>query len=453
MLRVFQRLSSERWFLSILALALLLPLGLSRVKETVFLGLPRITSGDEPHYLVMINSLLNDGDLDLDNDYLSARRGGFELGPGRAGAPLDRHVEYYSADGKPYGWSEVFQYPRSEHARPGEVPPIPELKPGARRDFIGRAQYSQHPPGLAVLLAPALYPVRGTRWVEHLAVLLSALATFALALGVRELFRLVSRDSGIVNAATLVTVLGSPLWHYGRTLYTEPWLALFAVLALALVLRRNAYFLAGCSIALGMQMKPPFALVALPLLIDRALARDLRRAFLFSLPIAGSVALVLVENQHFFGSPLRSAQPWVNGNLLSGMAGLLLSWNHGLIPFAPAVVVALFGWRDLFRSHQRAAWLFAGTFASYYLLMSLWPIWRGGYCYGPRLIVPIIPFAFLGLARVFESLPERSARFRRGVAMTCGLSLGISAAGALIHLAFWNNHPLVAPLILLSKQL
>jgi hypothetical protein len=273
-----------------------------------------------------------------------------------------------------------------------------------------------------------------------------------MALGVRELFRSVSSDAGIVNTATLVTVLGSPLWHYGRMLFTEPWLALFAVAALGFALRRNAYFLAGLCLALGMQMKPPFALLALPLMIDRLLARDLRRLLLFSLPILGSAALVLAENQHFFGSPLHSAQPWVNGNVLEGMLGLLLSWNHGLIPFAPAVIIALLGWKALFRTHRRQAWLFAGTFASYFLLMSLWPVWRGGYCYGPRLILPIIPFAFIGIAQVFESLPRRSAPFQRRVLATCALSLGISAAGALVHLAFWSNHPLIAPFILLSKH-
>ncbi|HWZ90870.1 MAG TPA: hypothetical protein VNW92_18540, partial [Polyangiaceae bacterium] len=452
MARVFLKLASERLFLGILALALFLPLCLSRTNETVFLGLPLITSGDEPHYLVMINSLINDGDLDLDNDYLSARQGSLETGRRRAGAPLDRHVEYYAADGTPYQWSDVFEYPKDDPARPGEASLVPRLKPGAKQDFSGHPQYSQHPPGLALLLAPVLYPVRGTRWVEHLAVLWAALATFVMALALRELFRSVSSDRGVVNAATIVTVLGSPLWHYGRMLFTEPWLTLCAVAALALVLRRQAYFLAGSCLALGMQMKPPFALLAVPLLVDRLWQRDVRRLLLFALPIVGSAALVLAENRHFFGAPLRSAQPWVNGNLLEGMLGLLLSWNHGLIPFAPAVLVALFGWKDVFRTHRRQAWLCAGTFASYYLLMSLWPVWRGGYCYGPRLILPIIPFAFLGIIRVFESLPSRSARFQRGAAAICGLSLGISAAGALVHLAFWNNHPLIAPFILLAQH-
>jgi hypothetical protein len=451
--RVFTWLSSERRFLVILAVALFLPLCLSRAKETVFLGLPLITSGDEPHYLVMINSVINDGDLNLDNDYLSARRGSLEIGRGRAGAPLDRHVEWYAADGMPYEWSQIFEYEKADPSGAAPQSLLPHLKANAKEDFTGRPQYSQHPPGLAVLLAPVLYPFRGTRWVEHLAVLFSALATFAMALCLRSLFRIVSSDAGVVNTATLVAVLGGPLWHYGRMLFTEPWLALCAVAALALALRKNAYFLAGVCIAIGMQMKPPFALLAVPLALGCLLRREIWHALKFSLPIVCSAALVLAGNAHFFGSPLHSAQPWLNGNLLVGMLGVLFSWNHGLIPFAPAVLVGLFGWKELFRTQRREAWVVAGTFAVYFLLMSLWPIWWGGYCYGPRLVAPVIPFAFFGIVKVFESLPERSKQFQRRVVATCALSFGISAAGALVHLAFWNNHPLVAPFILLAKHI
>jgi hypothetical protein len=446
LLRIFRVLESERWFIAILAISLTLPLCLSRSKEVIFLGLPLITSGDEPHYLVMINSLLDDGDLDLRDDYASARQGSMKLGPGRAGAPLDRHLQYYGLDGKPYGWSALFEYP------PGPAS-VARLRPGVPQYWADRPQYSQHPIGLAVLLAPLLYVVRGTPWVEHLAVMLAALATFGTALCVRQLFRAVSNRAGIVNAATLVTVLGSPLWHYGRTLFSEPWLALLAVAAIALALRKNAYFLAGCCIAIGVQMKPPFALLAIPLLMDRALCRDLRGLIGLAMPLVGSAGLVLIEDQHFYGSPFRSAQPWVNGNLLEGMLGVTFSWNHGIIPFAPAIVLSLWGFRDLFRSHRRQAWIVAGTFLFYYLLMSLWPFWRGGYCYGPRLTLPVIAFAFFGIVRTFESLPARSPRFQRFALVMCSLSVGISAAGALLNLAFWDSHPLIGPLLLIYRHL
>jgi hypothetical protein len=91
--RFFEQLASERTFLVVLAVALALPLAFSRGKhDEPVVGLPTITSGDEPHYLVMLHSLLNDGDLDVSNNYDAARRGSIDVGALRAGAPLDHQV-------------------------------------------------------------------------------------------------------------------------------------------------------------------------------------------------------------------------------------------------------------------------------------------------------------------------------------------------------------------------
>ena len=92
--------------------------------------------------------------------------------------------------------------------------------------------------GCALLLAPLVYPARGTAWVEHLAIVWSTLATLACALLLRELLRGLSSDRGLVNATTLLAILGSPTWHYGRMLFSEPWLALCAVGALSLATRK-----------------------------------------------------------------------------------------------------------------------------------------------------------------------------------------------------------------------
>ena len=43
---------------------------------------PDVQSGDEPHYLVMIHSLLDDRDLDLANNYRAAHRGGWRRAAG-----------------------------------------------------------------------------------------------------------------------------------------------------------------------------------------------------------------------------------------------------------------------------------------------------------------------------------------------------------------------------------
>ena len=450
---LLRRLASERLFITLLAFALALPLALSRAHDVPFLGLPLVTSGDEPHYLVMVHSLVDDHDLDLSNNYDRARQGSVEVGVGRAGAALDHQVAWYGADGRWRGWDSVYDYARDAHGQALPPPALPELKPGAPHEFAGKPQYSQHPPGLALLLAPLVYPARGTAWVEHLSLVWSTLATLACALSLRQLLRQFSNDRGLVNAVTLLAILGSPTWHYGRMLFCEPWLALCAVGALTLALRKNAFFLAGSFLAIGIQMKPPFALLAGPLFLDRVLARDAKRAALFALPVGLSVALVLYENQLFFGSPLRAAQPWESGNLLTGAIGGLFSIEHGLIPYCPALLVSFAGFPALFRSHRREAWLVVGMCLPYCLLMWAWYCWWGGYCYGPRLIAPIIPLLFVGALGVFESLPQYSRAMRRLVLATCSLSLLISAMGALVHLAFWEKHPLIEPFAQLGKHL
>ena len=449
----FRRFASERSFLWVLGVALALPLFLSRSHDRAFIGLPLVTSGDEPHYLAMLHSLVSDHDLDLSNNYDQARLGSVEAGVGWAGAAIDHQVAWYDSKGGRWGWDSVYEYARDGKGKPLPAPALPERKPGVPSEFDGKPEYSQHPPGLPLLLAPLVYPARGSAWVEHLAIFWSTLTTLACALLLRELLRGLSNNRGLVNATTLLAVLGSPTWHYGRMLFSEPWLAMCAVGALTFATRKNAFFIAGLFIALGIQMKPPFALVAAPLFIDRLVSRDAKRVALFALPVVFSVALVLLENQLFFGAPSRSAQVWSSGNSLTGTIGGLFSMQHGLIPFCPALLVALAGFPALFRAHRREAWLIVGMAGPYCVLMWSWYCWWGGYCYGPRLIAPIIPLLFVGALKVLESLSQLSTLRRRLVVTLCSLSVLISAMGAIVHLAFWEKHPLIEPFAQLAKHL
>jgi hypothetical protein len=84
--------------------------------------------------------------------------------------------------------------------------------------------------------------------------------------------------------------------------------------------------------------------------------------------------------------------------------------------------------------------------------MSLWKVWWAGYCYGPRLIAPVIPFLLLGIVEVIGSLPRLSRAARRIVLVTTSLSLAISTLGAVLHMAFWAQHPLITPIVLLLRR-
>ncbi len=69
------------WGIACLALLILAPLCVSRCVQKPFsLGLPAVDTGDEPHYLVMINSVISDGDFDLANNYRNVHLGGTQAG-------------------------------------------------------------------------------------------------------------------------------------------------------------------------------------------------------------------------------------------------------------------------------------------------------------------------------------------------------------------------------------
>ena len=75
----------------VLVIALLLPLGFgsNRSDAPLGLGLPRVHSGDEVHYLVALNSVIVDGDLDLANNYAGVHAGSGQAGRRR---PARRRV-------------------------------------------------------------------------------------------------------------------------------------------------------------------------------------------------------------------------------------------------------------------------------------------------------------------------------------------------------------------------
>ena len=92
----------------VVSMLLLLPLvvtGGQRVWGQI--RIPGVQSGDEPHYLIMIHSLIRDYDLDLANNYRDAHRGAPDAGWRHAGRPLDHHTVWV-IDGVRADWRDVY---------------------------------------------------------------------------------------------------------------------------------------------------------------------------------------------------------------------------------------------------------------------------------------------------------------------------------------------------------
>ena len=84
---------------------------------------------------------------------------------------------------------------------------------------------------------------------------------------------------------------------------------------------------------------------------------------------------------------------------------ILFGSYRGLLPLAPLMGAAPIGLVLLARARDRrlAAWTAAAIAAFYVLLNASYFYWEGGWAYGPRHVVPALPFLALGLAPLWDA--------------------------------------------------
>jgi hypothetical protein len=122
----------------------------------------------------------------------------------------------------------------------------------------------------------------------------------------------------------------------------------------------------------------------------------------------GAVAALLVGyNRVRFGYPLQTgyhfeAGEGFNGPLLQGLWGLLLSPYRGLFWYTPLAAAALLSWPRFITRHKEEGWLLAAVSGAWVLLFSCWWMWWAGFAWGPRFLVPLMPFLVIVLMPMLE---------------------------------------------------
>lgn len=360
-------------------------------------GRPNLIGGDEPHYALLVHSILADRDLDLEDDYREVAGGGVAAGAKRAGESLDRHVRLVNG--------------RSVPIHPVGVPLLATPLMGVYK-----------------LLFPDMRP-------DYPLILLTVCVSFAGFLAFLSLAakRLGSHDGFLL---AFVVFYCTPVWFYSRIFMTEVYVAASVVIALWLV-ERNKWFLAGLVGGGAIWFKEASLLLIIPF-VFYCLTRDVRRGWRF----VGGFALMSVawlgKNLVVYGSLLVTFQPYQYGDVANGLAGFAVDSSHGLLIFAPIVIVAIAGW--VLESRDATALSIASLagFVLYVLLAASWTDWRGGSGYGPRLLIPVIPVAGVPLCLLLErrgrSVVLRAAMVAAG---TAGFAVNGVAASDPWN-AFWQ---------------
>jgi len=328
----------------------------------------------------------------------------------------------------------------------------------ALHNFYGRLDVhgqprAAYPPGQALLCVPwyALgqyviarlpgVPAEDTDLVVAFTSCLSS-ATFA-ALAVMFFFLLLVGIEIPLHAALLSSAmlgLATPLFGYSGWLFSEPLMAaIFAGVALVLFgggsesISLKTAAIAGLLLGLATLIRPT-SVVAIAVFAVAILIRDgktgLRATFSLCAASAIGIAILMVHNTILFGGPLSFGYPTTAEGakhlnsfetpFFRGFFGLLLSPGKSVFVFAPPVILALLGLCALWRRDRGLAAAAALLPAAYLIFFAKYNQWEGGYCVGPRYLVPGIVLLCLGLGPV---LAENRKPFKvaAGILFACGM--------------------------------
>lgn len=356
----------------------------------------QVPGGDEPHYLVITQSLLKDGDLKIENNH------------------RERHYAPYFN---------------------GVLPP----------DFIVRGRdkqiYSIHAPGVSAIVAP-VFAVAGYPGTVLLLLVISALGS-ALA------WHLAWLVTGRADAAwfgwAAVTLSATWIFH-SFTVYPDGPAAVL-VLTGAWALMRAEQEAATDTEAVSPWLWHGAALSLLPWLHTRfsVLAAGLGALVLLRLgavqnPAAKAFAFLAVPSLSFlgwlayfigiYGTPDPTAPYGIDRStsgfqfVPDGLAGLLFDQGFGLLAYAPVLVFGFVGIGVMLaqRRSRRAALEHLFVLVPYLIVVTHYAMWWGGRSAPARFFVAVLLWMAIPAAAAWASMARRATR--------------ASAVGALLFTAF-----------------
>ena len=343
---------------------------------------PHHPDGDEPHYLVITQSILEDHDLKIENNH---REGDYRAYVSRT------------------------------------------LKP----DFVKRGMdgqiYSIHAPGLSLIVAPAFALFGYPGVLVALSLVSAAASTLAWLVAWR-----VTGDHAASWFGWASVALSVPFFFHASALFPDGLGAVLTLVALAPLVdarAREPRRLVAVGAALGVlpwviTRFVPLAvmsalLIAARLVTDRSRLAS-RLAALAVCPVLSAIAFFRFF-QVIYGLPNPSvayggATSMAVGNIVRGAPGLLFDQQFGLIPNAPVYLCALAGIVVmLWRGPRRLALEVLGLAVPYYLVATSFYMWWGGTTAPARYAVPITLLLVVPAAVWFATAKSVAAR-------TAGLS-------------------------------
>ena len=364
---------------------------------------PRVPTGDEPHYLVITQSVLLDGDLRIENNHL---RGDY--------------LDYYGGG---------------------------QLRPDYLRRGVDGEIYSVHPPGVSALVLPAFALAGHGGAVVFLSLLMAA-----GGLGAWRTALLVTGDRGSAWFGWAAVMLTTPVVFHAFTVYPDGPGAVAVMVGMLSLVRmevlgaravgRVELAAVGAAMAALPWLHTRFAIVAGviggAILIRQWRTHDRapRAAAFMAVPIASAVAW-FGYFWALYGTPNPAAAygGYTQSTLwyaLTGLPGLLLDQQFGLLVSAPVYLVALAGMLPLFRTRPRLAVELGLVIVPYIVAVGSYAMWWGGFSAPARFAVVTLLVCAVPAAVAWQAWPGRVARSFMAVSLACSIVVAtvLCAVGA-----------------------
>jgi hypothetical protein len=288
----------------------------------------------------------------------------------------------------------------------------------------------------------------------HAACLIAASAIFVY------LMALAFTSQWLAVLLALAYGLGSCAWSIASQALWQQTLSMFLLglggwLFLARAERRLGPLWCGLAFGAALGCRHTALLLIVP--VGLSLWQDRRRAgWLFGLGLLPVPLAVAAYNQHFFGSPWSFAQELV-GHAIAvqktgapelwqtplwlGTLGLLFCPSRGLAVFSPFLLGGFWGvariWRDARFARLRPLTL--GVLAVM-LLQAKWFDWWGGWAFGYRPWLDMMPLFSVFMAPVLQSISD--GRWKALWALALAWSVFVQLIGAFAYDKSWNARPL-----------
>ena len=227
----------------------------------------------------------------------------------------------------------------------------------------------------------------------------------------RSILILLNQKKETATFLTICLAVGTIFWKYVVTDFSEITqisLLLGAIHAFVNVKYRKRWLLVSAYLSLLVLLKlvyvivvPPFAILAI---IEgkrnKCTIQNLMNGAAILLP---SALLLMFINWIRYGSILESGYGSAQSDfsihyLQRDWKDYLISLDRGIIPYSPIILVGLFTTRKFLEVNKETFFLIVTICMSMYLLTASWVGWKGGYCWGNRNLVPILPLICISWA-------------------------------------------------------